>query len=94
MQPGTISQLAGVTTLTVSLLLIYLKRINLARAVGNPVLKGQALESKAAKIMSIKTSTSVLGLCAIGLILEMHSVMVCYPGPWHSSSQLQSESIR
>ena len=96
MVPGTISQLAGVMTLAGSLLLIYLKRINLARAVGDLALKGVLLEAEVAKIISIKTGTPALGLIAIGLILEIHSVIVFYrdPGPWHATCRLQSESIR
>jgi hypothetical protein len=67
-------------TLAGSLLLIYLKRINLARAVGNPAFKGEALEAEVAKIISIKTGTPALGLFAIGLILEIAPVLAA-PSP-------------
>src|SRR2546426_2680779 len=67
-------------TLGGSLLLIYLKRINLARAVGNPALKGEALEAEVAKVISIKTGTPALGLFAIGLILEIAPMLVAAPG--------------
>ena len=90
MVPGTISQLAGVMTLAGSLLLIYLKRIRLARAVCDPALKGVALEAEVAKIMSIKRARPDLDLFAIGLILKIHSVIVFYrdPGPWHTTCWL------
>src|SRR5262249_52535871 len=64
-----------------SLLLIYMKRIDLARAVSGSGTKGVALEGEVAKILSVKPGTPALGLFAIGLALELVPILVPHPSP-------------
>lgn len=96
MEPGTVSQLAGVMAFAGSLLLIRMKKVNLPRLVGNPALRGDAWEAEAAKIIAIKTGTPSLGWYAVGLTRGIQSVSAwCpYPGPRHTKCPLLSESIR
>jgi hypothetical protein len=79
LDPIVMSQLAGVMTIAGSLLLIYLKRIDLARAATGRASKGESLGAQVASVFSIKAGTPALGLFAIGLVLVI-APMIVPPG--------------
>ena len=70
------SQIAGIVLLLGSMFLLYMRRIDLTRAMSNPDLKEEALKAEIGKLISIKTGSPALGLFALGFVLVLAPLLI------------------